>query len=251
MLGRNAPVAPGAIVSADPVLELVIPAFNEGKLIEQTVRRTRSYLDQDFGYSTVLTVAENASTDSTLAIARSLAAELGGVRVVHLDVKGRGLALRTVWSASSAQVVAYMDADLSTDLADLDSLVTPLMKGNADVGVGSRLAPGAQVTRRLKREFISRGYNLIVRLALHSAVSDSQCGFKALRADVARQIMPQVEDDEWFFDTELLYWAQRRSLRIHEIPVHWVDRRESTVHLSSTALADLKGILRLRRTDHV
>ena len=237
-------------MSADPVLELVIPAFNEEKLIEHTVRRTRSYLDRDFGYTTVLTVAENASTDSTLAIARGLAAELDDVRVVHLDVKGRGLALRTVWSASSAQVVAYMDADLSTDLADLDTLITPLVKGNADVGVGSRLASGAQVTRGLKRDLISRGYNLIVRLALHSAVSDSQCGFKALRAEVARQIMPQVEDDKWFFDTELLYWAQRRSLRIHEVPVHWIDRRESTVHLSSTALSDLKGIRRLRRADH-
>lgn len=238
------------IMSADPVLELVIPAFNEGKLIEHTVRRTRSYLDRDFGYTTVLTVAENASTDSTLAIARGLAAELDGVRVVHLDVKGRGLALRTAWSASSAQVVAYMDADLSTDLANLDTLITPLVKGNADVGVGSRLAPRAQVTRGLKRDLISRGYNLIVQLVLHSTVSDSQCGFKALRAEVARQIMPKVEDDKWFFDTELLYWAQRRNLRIHEVPVNWVDRRESTVHLSSAALADLKGIRRLRRADH-
>jgi putative flippase GtrA len=170
-----------------------------------------------------------------------------GVHVVHLDAKGRGRALKQVWLASTADVVAYMDVDLSTDLAALLPLLAPLVSGHSDVAIGSRLARGSRVVRGPKREFISRCYNLILRGALQVSFSDAQCGFKAMRTDVARRLLPLVQDTNWFFDTELLVLAQRAGLRIHEVPVDWVDDPGTTVDIAATASEDLRGVWRLLR----
>jgi putative flippase GtrA len=167
--------------------------------------------------------------------------------VTHLAAKGRGRALREVWSASDAPVLAYMDVDLSTDLAALLPLVAPLISGHSDVAIGTRLARGARVVRGLKREAISRGYNLLLRGTLAVRFSDAQCGFKAIRKDVAERLLPLVQDSGWFFDTELLVLAQRSGLRIHEVPVDWVDDPDSRVDILSTAIADLRGIVRVGR----
>jgi putative flippase GtrA len=178
-----------------------------------------------------------------------LANEVQGVRAVHLERKGRGLALRAAWSASEAPVVAYMDVDLSTDLDALLPLVAPLLSGHSDVAIGSRLAAGSRVVRGPKREAISRTYNLLLKAMLRSGFSDAQCGFKALRTDVAKALLPLVEDEGWFFDTELLVLAEENGLRIHEVPVDWVDDPSSSVDVVRTARDDLAGIWRmLRRT---
>jgi putative flippase GtrA len=182
-----------------------------------------------------------------LAIAGRLAAELDGVGVVHLAAKGRGRALKQVWLASDADVVAYMDVDLSTDLAALLPLLAPLVSGHSDVAIGSRLATGSRVVRGPKREFISRCYNLMLRGVLQVSFSDAQCGFKAMRADVARRLLPLVQDTNWFFDTELLVLAQRAGLRIHEVPVDWVDDPGTTVDIGATATEDLRGVWRLMK----
>jgi glycosyltransferase involved in cell wall biosynthesis len=192
-----------------------------------------------------IVIADNASTDRTLGIARALAATLPNVSVLHLDAKGRGRALRAAWSLSDADVLCYMDADLSTDLAALLPLIAALVSGHSDVAIGTRLAPGARVRRGVKRELISRAYNRLLRLALRARFSDAQCGFKAIRADVAHELLPLVRDDEWFFDTELLIAAQRRGLRIHEVAVDWTDDPDSRVEIVPTALADLRGVTRL------
>ena len=178
-------------------------------------------------------------------MAHELARDLPGVRVVHLPQKGRGRALAAVWSTSDAPVLAYMDVDLSTDLGGLLPLVAPLISGHSDVAIGSRLARGARVVRGPKREFISRSYNLILRTVLHVRFSDAQCGFKAVRRDAAEQLLPLVEDTGWFFDTELLVLAERAGLRIHEVPVDWVDDPDSRVDIVATAVADLKGVARV------
>ena len=182
---------------------------------------------RSFPFPTRITIADNASTDGTWRIACALAAELDGVACVRLDQKGRGRALHHVWSASDAAVLAYMDVDLSTDLAALLPLVAPLVSGHSDLAIGTRLARGANVVRGPKREVISRAYNRILHTALGTRFSDAQCGFKAIRADRARLLLPLVKDRGWFFDTELLVLAERAGFRIHEVPVDWVDDPDS------------------------
>jgi hypothetical protein len=229
-------------------VEIVVPVFNEQDDLEWSVRRLRSYLDGSFPFNAVVTIADNASTDCTWRIAAALADQIPGVRAVHLDAKGRGRALRVTWLASEADVVAYMDVDLATDLRALMPLVAPLLSGHSDIAIGSRLAHGARVVRGPKRELISRCYNLLLRTTLHSRFSDAQCGFKAMRTDVARALVPLVVDNAWFFDTELLTLAEANGLRVHEVPVDWVDDPDSRVDIARTATDDLKGIWRLLRS---
>ncbi|WP_237572305.1 bifunctional glycosyltransferase family 2/GtrA family protein [Mycolicibacterium lacusdiani] len=230
-----------------PVLDVVIPVYNEENALADSVRRVHRHLRDTFPYPVRITIADNASVDETPRVARELASELPGVRVVRLEQKGRGRALREVWSHSDAQVLAYMDVDLSTDLTALAPLVAPLISGHSDLAIGTRLGRGSRVVRGAKREFISRCYNLILKSTLAAGFSDAQCGFKAIRADVARELLPHVSDAGWFFDTELLVLAERSGLRIHEVPVDWVDDPDSRVDIVATAAADLKGVGRLLR----
>ena len=228
-------------------VEVVVPAHNEEQVLEASIRRLHSHLTREFPFSARITVADSASTDSTLEIAQRLAAEVPGMRVIHLDEKGRGRALRAAWSSSRADVLAYMDVDLSTDLNALLPLVAPLLSAHSDLAVGSRLMHGARVERSLKREVISRAYNFLLRLALGSRVSDAQCGFKAGRREAIQALLPAVENEHWFFDSELLHLAEQGRLRIHEVPVDWTEDPDSRVHLVATAIEDLRGIARLWR----
>lgn len=228
-------------------VEVVVPVYNEEAGLEASIRRLHAYLSDAFPLPWLITVADNASLDNTWALACRLAGELEGVQAVHLDAKGRGRALRAAWTASPAPVVAYMDVDLSTDLDALLPLVAPLVSGHSDVAIGTRLAPDSRIVRGPKREAISRTYNLLLRATLHNGFSDAQCGFKAVRSDVARALLPMVEDQGWFFDTELLVLAEANGLRIHEVPVDWVDDPDSRVDVVSTARDDLLGIWRMAK----
>jgi len=237
---------PRAGFARECLVEVTVPVYNEEKVLAESVRKLHAYLTANLPFHFVITIADNASTDATFAIARRMAAELPRVRAVHLDRKGRGRALRDVWGNSEADVVAYMDADLSTGLEAFLPLIAPLVSGHCDVATGSRLLPGARVVRGPKREIISRAYNVLLRIFLAARFSDAQCGFKAGRSEVIRALLPDVQDDAWFFDTELLLLAQRRGLRICEIPVTWVEDPDSKVDIVRTALADLRGMARLR-----
>ncbi len=230
-----------------PVVDVVVPVYNEQAALQQSVRRLHQHLRDSFSFPVRITIADNASTDDTPRIAAELAAELPGVRMVRLDEKGRGRALHHVWSHSDAPVLAYMDVDLSTDLAAFAPLIASLISGHSDLAIGTRLNRSSRVVRGAKREFISRCYNLILKSTLRAHFSDAQCGFKAIRADVARELLPHVHDTGWFFDTELLVLAERSGLRIHEVPVDWVDDPDSRVDIVATAKADLLGIGRLLR----
>jgi putative flippase GtrA len=232
---------------APPVLDVVVPVHNEEAGLESSLRRLHEHLTCSFPYSFRITVAENASTDRTVEVGRRVAAELPGVEMIVLPEPGRGRALRDAWLTSDAAVLAYMDVDLSTDLAALLPLVAPLISGHSDLAIGSRLSPSSRVVRGAKRELISRSYNLLLRGALRTSLPDAQCGFKAIRADVAQRVLPLVEDDGWFFDTELLFLAERIGLRIHQVPVDWVDDPDTRVNIVRTARADLAGIVRLLR----
>jgi putative flippase GtrA len=226
-------------------VEIVVPVFDEEDDLGPSIHRLHAFLRSQFPFTALITIADNASTDRTWERAQQLVAELDGVRAVHLDAKGRGRALQHVWASSAARVVAYMDVDLSTDLAALLPLVAPLLSGHSDVAIGSRLARSSRVVRGPKREIISRCYNLLLRTTLRARFSDAQCGFKAARLAAVRPLLDKIEDDGWFFDTELLLLAEHNGLRTHEVPVDWVDDPDSRVDITSTALADLRGIARV------
>jgi glycosyltransferase involved in cell wall biosynthesis len=236
-----------AAPTAAPAVDVIVPVYNEAAVLATSIRRLHTYLTERFPFTWRITIVDNASIDATWTEAAVLARVLPHVRALHLDRKGRGLALRTAWTASDAAVVAYMDVDLSTDLDALLPLVAPLTSGHSDVAVGSRLVPGASVARGFKREVISRCYNLLLRLVFRTRVHDAQCGFKAVRGDVAHVLVPAVEDDGWFFDSEMLLLAEHNGLRIHEVPVDWVDDPDSRVRIVNTAIGDLKGMARMAR----
>jgi glycosyltransferase involved in cell wall biosynthesis len=227
------------------LLELVVPVYNEERSLESSVRTLYGELEGQFEGRWRITIADNASTDETPAIAHALAEEFDRVHVVRLEEKGRGRALKQTWLASKAEVVAYVDVDLSTDLTALAPLIAPLLSGHSALAIGTRLDVQSRVVRGRKREFISRSYNAILRGAAGVRFTDAQCGFKAMRTDVAQRLLPLVEDTGWFFDTELLILAERAGLRVHEVPVDWVDDTDSKVDVVATAAADLRGIVRV------
>ena len=232
---------------AKPLVEVVLPVYNEENDLPGSVNTLVSYLKGNAPWAWRILIADNASTDSTLTVATVLAANHSQVHVLHLDEKGRGRALKTAWLASDADVVCYMDVDLSTDLTALLPLVSAVLDDGYDVAIGSRLAKGAHVSKRtLKREIISRGYNTIIKLMYWTPISDAQCGFKALSQSAAQKLLPKVQDNAFFFDTELLLIAQKRGMSIHEVPVTWKDDPDSRVRLITTIMEDLRGLMRLR-----
>jgi glycosyltransferase involved in cell wall biosynthesis len=231
-----------------PIVDIVVPVYNEQADLDASIARLHRHLTRHFPYAFRITIADNASTDATGTIARRLASRFDEVVALRLEQKGRGRALAAAWSGSDARVLAYMDVDLSTDLDALLPLVAPLISGHSHLAIGTRLNPRSRVTRGPKRELISRGYNLLLKGVMAAGFSDAQCGFKAIRADVARELLPYVHDTGWFFDTELLLVAERAGLRVHEVPVDWVDDPDSKVDIVATAGADLRGLVRLTRS---
>ena len=230
-----------------PLVEVVLPVYNEEDDLPGSINILISYLRVNAPWAWRILIADNASTDNTFTVATGLAKTHMRVQVLHLDEKGRGRALRTAWLASDADVVCYMDVDLSTDLSALLPLVSAILDDGYDVAIGSRLANGAHVSNRtLKREIISRGYNTIIKLMYWTPISDAQCGFKALSRAAAQKLLPKVKDNGFFFDTELLLIAQKRGMRIYEVPVTWKDDPDSRVRLVSTIMEDLRGLMRLR-----
>ena len=236
---------PGRRDSGRPRVDIVVPVRNEETDLGPCIHRLHDYLLAGFPFSARITIADNGSTDGTWPLATALSERYPEVRAVRLDQPGRGRALHAVWGSDDADVLAYMDVDMSTDLNALLPLVAPLLSSHSDVAIGTRLARGARVIRGPRREFVSRCYNLLLHATLGTRFSDAQCGFKAIRADRAAVLLPLVEDAGWFFDTELLVLAERAGLRVHEVPVDWVDDPDSRVDMLSTALADLRGIARL------
>ena len=235
---------------AEPTLRVdtVIPVYNEEKALPGSIQQLNAFLTAECRHDWRIVIADNASVDRTPEVGRALAEQFPRVRYERLERKGRGLALRTAWLGSDADILSYMDVDLSTDLACLPELIGPLRRGEADLAIGSRLLPASRTTRGLKREVLSRGYSRLLRWALGLGIRDAQCGFKAITRQAARVLLPQVQDEGWFFDTELLWLAQRGGWRIREIPVTWVDDPTTTVKLLPTIWRDLRGVWRLRRS---
>jgi glycosyltransferase involved in cell wall biosynthesis len=232
-------------------VDVVIPVYNEERALPASIARLHTFLTTHLPHDWRIVIAVNASTDGTLDLARSLSRTLSNIEVAHLDQKGRGRALRTVWLASDADVVAYMDVDLSTDLSAFPPLVSAIVDEGYDIATGRRLGPGAHVVgRKRPREITSRGYNLLIRAGFRPRFTDAQCGFKALSRRAAQSLLPLVEDNTWFFDTELLLLADKHGYRIKQIPLHWTDDPDSRVNVTHTAMEDLRGLWRLKRAGY-
>jgi glycosyltransferase involved in cell wall biosynthesis len=229
------------------LVNVTIPVFNEEVRLQASIPKLHTFLSEHCRFKFEIVIADNASIDRTFEIARLFSDKHPGVRVVHLDQKGRGRAIKKVWNESQANVLSYMDVDLSTDLSALPPLIEALLSGAFDVATGSRLLKPSLTTRGFRREIISRGYNLLIKLFFHTRFSDAQCGFKAITREVASRLLPLVEDNEWFMDTELLILAERLGHRIFDLPVRWVDDSDSRVKILTTALEDLRGLARLKR----
>ena len=230
-----------------PIVEVVIPVLNEEKALPRCVATLRQFLEGNLAYPFRIVIADNGSTDSTPAIAETLSREHGKVSWTRLELRGRGRALRKAWLESDADILSYMDVDLSTDLNAFPALVSAIAEEGYDIAIGSRLVRGSLVERRtLKREITTRVYNLIIRATFFTRFRDAQCGFKAISRRAAQVLVPRVEDQGWFFDSELLILAEKGGFRIKEVPVHWVDDPDTRVNVVKTARDDLKGLMRLR-----
>jgi glycosyltransferase involved in cell wall biosynthesis len=269
------------------LVNITIPVYNEERTLASSIQKISSFLKSNCNHPYEIVIAENGSTDNTFQIAKQLEQELPNVRALHVNEKGRGRAIKTAWQQSKADILSYMDVDLSTDLLAFPALIdalatesnrreysrednssdhvpspggegrvradvssakrTSVPKGGFDLAIGSRLLDPALTERGFKRETISRGYNLLVRAVFRTRFSDAQCGFKAITRRAAAELLPLIEDDAWFMDTELLVLAEKLGYRIFDLPVRWTDDPDSRVQLWSTALADIKGLMRLRR----
>lgn len=240
---ENAPVT----AAGRPRVDVVIPCYNEVAVLRESVERTVALFAEQSRYDWRLVIADNGSNDGTSALARALDDVFPAVQALVLTIKGRGLALREAWMQSDADIVSYMDVDLSTDLAHLPDLVAMVAEGGCDVAIGSRLARRSETQRSLKREVTSRGYVLLVRgFFPRLRISDAQCGFKALSRRAVEAVVPQIENRMWFFDSEMLILAHQEGLRICELPVRWVEDPDTKVRILSTAAEDIRGLLRMR-----
>jgi glycosyltransferase involved in cell wall biosynthesis len=230
-----------------PFLNVTVPVYNGEKILGESIRTISAFLVSNCPFAHEIVIAENGSTDRTLEIARQLERDIPQVRVLHREQKGRGGAIKAAWQQSEAQILSYMDVDLSSDLTAFPTLIDAVWHKGFHLATGSRLLNKSSTTRGFKRELISRCYNFLVKASFRTAFSDAQCGFKAITKVAGIELLPLVEDNGWFMDTELLILAERLGYRIFDLPVRWTDNADSRVRLWSTAAHDIRGLMRLRR----
>jgi glycosyltransferase involved in cell wall biosynthesis len=231
-----------------PKVDVVVPVYNEEKALPQSIPELRAFLKgPDFPYEWRIVIADNASIDKTPDVSRKLESEFPGeVKYVRIERKGRGFALKTTWGQSDADIMSYMDVDLSTGLEAFPALIKAIAEDSYGVSTGTRLHRDSKVDRSLQRTTLSRGYNLIIKAMLFTRFSDAQCGFKAISREVAQKVLPLIQDNNWFFDTELLVLAEKMGYRIKDVPVRWIEDRDTRVKIGSTITEDLRGLWRMR-----
>ncbi|HJN59260.1 MAG: glycosyltransferase [Dehalococcoidia bacterium] len=228
-------------------LDIVFPVFNESKILKKSVETLHTFLSNRISIDWKIVIAENGSTDETLKIARFLSNNYSNVIVRSYEEPGRGRAVKDSWLLSNADLVSYMDVDLSTDLEALIVSLEHMNSDDFDILIGSRLLKDSKVYgRSFKRDFISKTYSLIFRIILGTKFKDAQCGFKIAKRESILDVLKNVKDNGWFFDTELLYKSEKSGLSIKEIPVIWRDDRDSKVKILSTIIKDLIGLLRIK-----
>lgn len=228
-------------------VDVVIPVLNEAHVLKKSVGTLLTFLRSSLRYRWQIVIIDNGSTDGTQNVAKELVAAHPEVKLLRLLQKGRGRALRHTWLRSNADMVCYMDVDLSTKLDHIPELLDAIAQDGYDIATGSRLMRESRTTRSLKREIISRIYNVLVKAVLFTRFSDAQCGFKALSRKAVDEIVPQIKDQAWFFDTEMLVLGEKQGYRIKDLPVVWIEDDDSRVKIIKTGWEDIKGVFRLRR----
>jgi glycosyltransferase involved in cell wall biosynthesis len=229
-------------------LLVTIPVYNEERALPVSIPALHQFLGRTMSaYEWSIEIADNASIDRTPEVSRELTARFPEVRYRRLEQKGRGRALKQSWNGSDADICSYMDVDLSTNLESFPPMIDALANKGYDIGTGSRLMRGANTTRSFKRELISRTYNLMIKVMFFTKFSDAQCGFKAVTRQVIDTLMPSIEDNVWFFDSELLIIGEKCGYRIFDVPVKWIEDLDTRVKIVSTATDDIKGLLRVRK----
>ncbi|MEN8154105.1 MAG: glycosyltransferase [Acidobacteriota bacterium] len=229
------------------LVDILLPVYNEEHVLEESVSSLRDFLKKNTqNFNWIITIGDNASTDDTFKVGKNLEKKYDDVRIEHLDQKGRGRMVKYAWKKSEADILTYMDVDLSTDLNAFAPMVDSIA-GGFDISIGSRQFKGANVDRSIKREIISRGYIKVLKFLLGFPYTDAQCGFKAVSKKVVNDLFDFIEDDEWFFDTELLYMAHKEGYKVKEIPVRWIEDRDSRVKILRTAWLDIVGVFRMMR----
>ena len=227
-------------------VDIVIPVLNEQEALPVCIEKLQNFISNNIDYKCNIVIADNGSNDDTPEVSNQLVSIYENIQYVRIPERGRGLALKTVWSKSESDIVCYMDVDLSTGLEALPILINSL-KGNYQIAIGSRLSRTSKVSNRsFQRELTSRGYNFLLKIFFFNKFHDAQCGFKGLRTSTAKKILPLIKDNKWFFDTELLLIAEKSGFEIANIPVQWTDDKDSRVNVVKTIIEDLKGIFRLR-----
>jgi glycosyltransferase involved in cell wall biosynthesis len=230
-------------------VDVILPVYNEEHVLERSVRTLHAYLSDNLRHEWRIVIADNGSKDRTPQIGKQLEGVLPGVVAMHIPEAGRGRALTRAWLASDADILAYMDIDLSTDLDAFPKLISAIAEQGYDVAAGTRLGLGAETTRSLKREVLSRGFVLMTNALFQTRLRDTQCGFKAISREAAQKLLPMVKDTGWFWDTELLLMAAKSGWRVSFVPVRWIEDTDSRVKVASTVWRDIKGLLRMRRFD--
>jgi glycosyltransferase involved in cell wall biosynthesis len=206
-----------------------------------------AFLKTNFIYKNYnVIIVDNGSVDKTFDVARELEKRHNEITCLHLSRKGRGAALKEAWSRSEADIVSYMDADLSTGLESIPQLINSIIIDGYDIAVGSRLLSTSKVKRSFMRKVISYIYNISIKNILGlKQPPDAQCGFKALCKRVVDEIVPKIKNQNWFFDTELLVLAEKKGFKIRYIPINWTERLKTKVRIGKAIFEDIAGILRL------
>jgi glycosyltransferase involved in cell wall biosynthesis len=226
---------------------LVIFVFNEERRLPIGMASLIPFLLEHLNCNWEVVIADNGSTDKTFEIGCAEQYRHSNVRAVHFDKRGRGNAIKRAWLSSSADILSYMDVDLSTDLSAYPALIAGLRSGKYDLAIGSRHSQASITIRCFYRRLISHTYNILVRAIFHSSLQDVQCGFKAITRQTAQNLLPYIDDKGWFFDTELLVMAEKLGYRIYHLPVFWVENADSRVKIINTIINDIRGIIRLRK----
>lgn len=236
-----------------PLIHIVIPLYNEAGVIAGSVTTLIHFLlENNFPYRYKIILANNASTDNSLEICKELATKNSNVEVFDIGEKGKGLAVRKVWERSAEEndvdVLAFMDADLSSDLSYFKPLVDAVVIGESDMAIGNRLGKTSKVySRKIIRKIMSRCYNILVRIVFNTGISDHQCGFKAMKKESFRAISGDLKENNFFMDTELIVLAKRRGMKISEVDIVWREGVDSKVAILGSSLEFLKSIFNFKK----